>query len=514
MPTGSAVAAAPRAAENQGITRGARVRLRYLGVQAVALGTRSFVRAGGEPAETTLSKVSEPFEPVAAHGSATPVLVAAPESATLRALLKVLRDAQIGFRRADEGSALSALDAAPYELVIDGITSDFELVTPWRERLLELELPILTLASAADANCQAPARAGTFGHIGAELDAASVLDEVESALRSGHFSSLRRAATPIVADDLLVRSSAMRAVVSLLERVAPSAATVMIRGESGTGKEVVARRLHELSPRAQAPLVKVHCAALPEPILESELFGYERGAFTGAHARKPGRVELAEGGTLFLDEIGEIPLSVQVKLLRLLQDRQYERLGGTKTLTANVRFVTATHRNLEKMVRSGAFREDLYYRLNVVRVDLPPLRERRDDIEALALRFCHLANQETGRTVRIGSEAMARIVRADWRGNVRELQNFVERLVVLSESESVNDTDVIREQARALGGLEQEDSRGESSIISLDSALRRAERQALQKALRKANGNRALAARILGVSRRTLFYKLREHDLG
>ena len=305
----------------------------------------------------------------------------------------------------------------------------------------------------------------------------------------------------------------MRTIMSLLERVAPSDATVMIRGESGTGKEVVARRLHELSGRAKGPLIKVHCAALPEQILESELFGYERGAFTGAHNRKPGRVELAEHGTLFLDEIGDISLSVQVKLLRLLQDREYERLGGTRTLAANVRFVTATHRNLEQMVRAGSFREDLYYRLNVVRLDLPPLRERRDDIEALATHFCRQTNRETGRNVEIAPDALARIVRAQWRGNVRELQNFIERLVVLTESALVSDQDVRVEQERALGNLGLSEPSAESSVISLDAALRRAERHALEKALRKSSGNRTLAARILGVSRRALFYKLREHDI-
>jgi two-component system response regulator AtoC len=224
-------------------------------------------------------------------------------------------------------------------------------------------------------------------------------------------------------------------------------------------------------------------------------------------------VELAERGTLFLDEIGEISMSVQVKLLRLLQDRQYERLGGTRTLAADVRFVTATHRNLEQMVRRGAFREDLYYRLNVVRLDLPPLRERREDIEPLARLFCRQANAQTGRGVELTPEAMARIVQAPWRGNVRELQNFVERLVVLSDGTDVSEQHVRLEQERSLGLTGGSDHGVESSVISLDAALRRAERQALEKALRKAAGNRALAARILGVSRRALFYKLREHDI-
>jgi two-component system response regulator AtoC len=305
----------------------------------------------------------------------------------------------------------------------------------------------------------------------------------------------------------------MRHVMQLVEKVAPRGATVMIRGESGTGKEVVARRLHDLSPRAKSPLIKVHCAALPEQILESELFGYERGAFTGAHQRKPGRVELADGGTLFLDEIGEISMSVQVKLLRLLQDREYERLGGTRTLAADVRFITATHRHLERMVKAGTFREDLYYRLNVVRLDLPALRERREDIEPLARHFCRQTSQQTGRNVELSAAALARITRADWRGNVRELQNFIERLVVLTESSLVSEQDIRLEEENSLGIAGNADVSLESSVISLDAALRRAERHALEKALRKSGGNRALAARILGVSRRALFYKLREYDI-
>jgi len=442
------------------------------------------------------------------------VLIVGSVDRTLRLLCKVLKDARIAFECTDdEAQALALLDDGDVEVVIDATSRASEARSEWGQRLNELgpELPVLSLGDTQPEN---PTSEGFCGHIGPSFDASSVLDAVEGALRAARFSGLRRAAPAVgTVDELLLRSSAMRGVMSLLERVAPTSATVMIRGESGTGKEVIARRLHERSPRRGSPLVKVHCAALPEQILESELFGYERGAFTGAHARKPGRVELAEGGTLFLDEIGEISPAVQVKLLRLLQDREYERLGGTKTLSANVRFVTATHRNLEKMVRASTFREDLYYRLNVVRIDVPPLRERRDDIEVLARHFCALVNRQTGREVALSREAMNRIVRADWRGNVRELQHFVERLVVLAEHETVSEEDVRTEQQRALGLVEVEESRGESSIVSLDAALRRAERHALEKALRRAAGNRTLAARILGVSRRALFYKLREYDI-
>ncbi len=442
------------------------------------------------------------------------MLLAASDSAAASALAETLRRARIGFVRASTpAQALTFLEDREFDVVITGAHGDARQKSSLMGRLNELtpELAIVALLEGE----QEPTSSSAFDYISRPFDEDSTLDTIQRALRSAKHSQARPPGTPLPSlNEVLVRSPAMRSVMSLLDRVAPSEATVMIRGESGTGKEVVARRLHELSGRAAGPLIKVHCAALPEQILESELFGYERGAFTGAHARKPGRVELAERGTLFLDEIGEISMSVQVKLLRLLQDRQYERLGGTRTLAADVRFVTATHRNLEQMVRRGTFREDLYYRLNVVRLDLPPLRERRDDIEPLARHFCRQTNAQTGRQVQMSPEALARIVQADWRGNVRELQNFVERLMVLSESGKVSEQEVRQEQERALGGSSGGTDPGvESSVISLDAALRRAERHALEKALKKSGGNRVLAARILGVSRRALFYKLREHDI-
>jgi two-component system, NtrC family, response regulator AtoC len=311
---------------------------------------------------------------------------------------------------------------------------------------------------------------------------------------------------------IVVQSAAMREVFGLAARVAAGPATVMIRGESGTGKEIVARHIHEQSLRKAGPFVKVHCAALPEQILESEVFGYERGAFTGASARKPGRVELAEGGTLFLDEIGDISPTVQVKLLRLLQDREYERLGGTRTLKANVRFLSATHRNLEKMIKTREFREDLYYRLNVVRIVLPPLRERREDIVPMVRHFCAVSAAANNKSRNFEEQAMLVFESAPWRGNVRQLQNFVERLVVLSDRPSITRDEVVSELAREEGSLGDEVS-ADMSVIELEAAVRMAERRALEKALRKAEGNRIVAARLLGVSRRTLFYKLRIHGL-
>jgi two-component system, NtrC family, response regulator AtoC len=446
------------------------------------------------------------------------VLLVMPDGPDARALADTLRRAQIAFICAvTPAHGVACLEAQEFDVVVTATNLDPTGESELGERLSELtpELSVVGLRDGEDASVRGdPLRGLALDYIPRPLEADSALETIQRALRAARDAQARPPTSPLPSlEDVPVRSGAMQAAMTLLERVAPSDVTVMIRGESGTGKEVIARRLHELSSRAGGPLVKVHCAALPEQILESELFGYERGAFTGAHARKPGRVELAERGTLFLDEIGEISTTVQVKLLRLLQDRQYERLGGTRTLTADVRFVTATHRNLEQMVRRGAFREDLYYRLNVVRLDLPPLRERREDIEPLARHFCRRANAQTGRRVDLSAAALSRIVQAPWRGNVRELQNVVERLVVLSDGATVTEREVELEQERALGLVGGSDQGVESSVVSLDAALRRAERHALEKALRKAGGNRVLAARILGVSRRALFYKLREHEL-
>ena len=340
------------------------------------------------------------------------------------------------------------------------------------------------------------------------------------------------------AGDIVGDSSAMQAVWALVNRTAPTNATVLIGGETGTGKELVARRLHQQSARSSGPFVKVHCAALPDALLESELFGYEKGAFTGAGARKAGRVELAQGGTLFLDEIGDVSLATQVKLLRVLQDRQYERLGGTETRRADVRFVAATHRDLPAMMAKGTFREDLYYRLNVVRIVLPSLRERSADIPLLARHFAALASRANGLgPVALTSDAMGALAAERWPGNVRQLQNLIERLVVLSESGTITAEDVRRELADSAAVMPEPpagpsgapaavevaaiapggvvpvgESRGptsEMSAIDLKGAVTKAEKRQIEKALRRSKGNRELAARLLGISPRTLYYKLR-----
>jgi two-component system response regulator AtoC len=369
---------------------------------------------------------------------------------------------------------------------------------------------ILTSASAELRDAVAAMRAGAADFLARPVEPAELQHAVEKALKT---TALARESAPDlpVGSTLLGDSAAIAEVHATIRRAAPTSATVLVRGESGTGKELVARLIHDQSPRAASPFIRVHCAALPDALLESELFGYEKGAFTGAGQRKPGRVELAQGGTLFLDEIGDITPAMQVKLLRLLQEREYDPLGGTRTVAADVRFVAATNRSLETMVRAREFREDLFYRLNVVPIWMPPLRERPEDIDELARRFFAQFAKSAGRLhMTLSEDAIAVLRGRKWRGNVRELQNFMERIVVLSEAEQVTGALVQREIAKqpALSTVNVPAGSG-----PLEDRVRAAEREALLAALKSTNNNRAAAARLLGVSRRTLYTKLEEHGL-
>ena len=307
------------------------------------------------------------------------------------------------------------------------------------------------------------------------------------------------------ADPLVGPSAALDRVRDLVTRVAPSAASVLITGETGTGKELVARRLHEASPRADGPFVAFNSGAVPEGLAESELFGHEKGAFTGADRRRLGRFELADGGTLFLDEVGELAPPLQVKLLRALQERRFERVGGMATVQVDVRVVAATHRDLESWVREGRFREDLYYRLNVVRIDVPPLRERADDIPALAELFlARYGTRADGTRPRLSAEAMAALQSHPWPGNVRQLENALHRACILARGDTL--------------GVEDLDLPGTSPAAEgpsgdLRAVLARVERELIDRALREHGGNLTAAGRALGIERNLLRYKLRKHGL-
>lgn len=314
--------------------------------------------------------------------------------------------------------------------------------------------------------------------------------------------------------NIVAKSSVMQSIMELVKQVAPSRATVLLTGESGTGKEVIAKALHDESFRT-GKFVAVHCAALPATLLESELFGHEKGAYTGANEMRKGRFELASGGTLFLDEIGEIDLSTQVKLLRVLESRTFERLGGTETLTSDVRIVAATNRDLAKMVAEGTFREDLYYRLNVVAINLPGLRERKEDIPLLVKHFVDIVCKDNDRNVlQITPQAMDLLEKYDYPGNIRELRNTVERMVVLARGDTLDTADLppqIRDHKDNVQVLAKPSAATEESV-KLD--LGGNERKLIEQALISAKGNRTRAAEILGISRRTLHRRLNEYAAG
>jgi two-component system response regulator AtoC len=310
-------------------------------------------------------------------------------------------------------------------------------------------------------------------------------------------------------ENIVGESPAMQEVFEVVKQVAPTRASVLISGESGTGKELIAKSIHQLSPRAKAPLVVVHCAALAASLLESELFGHEKGSFTGAHERRIGRFEQAQGGTLFLDEIGEIDATIQIKLLRFLGERTFERVGSNKTLSADVRLITATNKNLTELVKTGAFREDLFFRLRVVEINLPPLRERTADIPLLAKSFLREFAEENQKPITdFTVDALESLMSYTWPGNVRELRTAIESAVVLSRGERISARDLPKT-------VRSETSAGEPGRVLLrnDLTAKEAEKQLILRALEEANGNRTLAAKKIAMSRRTFHRKLHTYHL-
>ena len=303
-------------------------------------------------------------------------------------------------------------------------------------------------------------------------------------------------------ENLIAGSEQMQAVLGLVERVAPTNSTVLLGGESGVGKDLIARAIHEHSNRASGPFIKINSTAIPENLLESELFGYEKGAFSGASSAKPGKFELADKGTLFLDEIGDIPPAIQVKLLRVLQEREFERLGGTKTLKVDVRLVAATNRDLRAALEDGTFREDLYYRLNVVAIDIPPLRDHKEDVPALAEFFLKRYARESQKPVQGITPAAIKLLGGyHWPGNARELQNVIERGVTLSSGTLLDTADIHLDSHPPRGS-------GASATLPPGMTLDQWEEEAIREALRQANGNKSQAARVLGLSRNALRYRL------
>ena len=305
---------------------------------------------------------------------------------------------------------------------------------------------------------------------------------------------------------ILGRSPAFLKVIHQVMQIAPVRSTVLITGESGVGKELIAEAIHHGSPRRDKPLVKVNCGALPEGLIESELFGHEKGAFTGAHQQRKGRFELADTGTIFLDEVSEMPLNTQVKLLRVLQEGEFERVGGSKTLKVDVRVVAATNQNLEEMVAAGRFRKDLFYRLNVIHLEIPPLRARREDIPLLAQYFLDKFCLENNRPpMGFTPEAMQALQQYLWPGNVRELENVVERAVALCSGASVGSDDLPEE-------LRQQSKVEDNIVIPVGASLEEIERLVIRQTLRKTGGDKEVTARILGIGLATLYRRLKEME--
>lgn len=349
--------------------------------------------------------------------------------------------------------------------------------------------------------------------IGQAITIARMVESERRNLIKEKMTLQRELKSPYRFANIVFVSDKMREVLDAAWRVSQSKATVLLRGESGTGKELIAKTIHYHSKRCDKPFISMNCAAIPETLIESDLFGHVKGSFTGAIHEKKGRFEMADGGTLFLDEIGDIPLSTQVKLLRVLQERRFERVGGSKGITADVRIIAATNLNLEEAVRAGKFREDLYYRLNVVPVQIPSLRERKEDIPPLVGHFLQLYNEENGRDVKISNEALDTLLMHDWPGNVRELENCIERMIVMAKNDLIMTEDVpitIEPNLKTKNAVE-------GSIYgrakTLDKTVEELEKEKIFDALKRSGYVQAKAARQLGITSRQIGYKIRKYSI-
>jgi two-component system response regulator AtoC len=437
-------------------------------------------------------------------------------------------------------AALGEIELAPFDVILVDLRmpgrSGLELVDEVRRRRLETTVVVMTAYGSKEVAIEAMKR-GAYDYLSKPFET----DELVLLLRkaeererlSRENQTLRRALSAGGHEiegglgEMVAKSARMTELFRTIRKIAEFKTTVLIGGESGTGKELVARALHQCSPRRDAPFVAVNCGAIPAPLLESELFGHRKGAFTDANRDRRGLFEEASGGTVFLDEIGELPLALQVKLLRVLQEEEIRRLGDTQDMPIDVRVVAATARDLVAEVAQGRFREDLYYRLNVVALQLPPLRDRREDIPLLVAHFIERMNARMGLAITGATpEAMRYLVEYDWPGNVRELENTVERAMVLSESSQL-EVDGLADRVRGIvakKGSSGTDRPGVGASVpatdglndadlSIKRASRRAEEELIRRALAKTGGNRTRAAELLEISHRALLYKIKEYGI-
>ncbi len=418
-----------------------------------------------------------------------------------------------GVATAEEG--LVQLEAAPAELVITDLRmpgiGGMEFLCRLKDAWPDTEVVVMTAYGSIDTAVEAM-RLGAYDYLTKPIDRERFPIVVEKALDRHALTTenkqLRdRLETRTRFDQMVGESEPMQRVYSLVEMVADSDVTVLLTGESGTGKELISRAIHHKSPRADGPFITLNCGALPDNLFESELFGYEKGAFTGAMATKMGRFELADGGTLLLDEVGELSLKSQVDFLRVLETKEFRRLGGTKLLKVDTRIIAATNRNLEEAVKQGDFREDLYYRLNVVPIRLPPLRDRADDVPLLVDRFLAECSAQHHREPKdVSREAMRLLRLYGWPGNIRQLRNLMERLVV-----TVKDAMIQPEHLPEEIQASKEDAR--TMVVTLGTSLDQLEREVIQRTLTEITNHREKAAKLLGISLRALQYKIKEYGI-
>ncbi len=410
---------------------------------------------------------------------------------------------------------MEQLETAPADVVLTDLKmpgmGGMEFLRRLKQKWPDTEVVVMTAYGSIDTAVEAM-RCGAYDYLTKPIDRERFPIVVEKALERHALAienkQLRdRLETRTRFDQMVGESEPMQRVYSLVDMVADSDVTVLLTGESGTGKELVARAIHHKSPRADGPFVTLNCGALPENLFESELFGYEKGAFTGAMMNKMGRFELADGGTLLLDEVGELSLKSQVDFLRVLETKEFRRLGGTKMVKVDTRIIAATNRNLEEAVKQGDFREDLYYRLNVVPIRLPPLRERGDDIPLLADRFLEEFSAQHHREPKeVSREAMRLLRLYAWPGNIRQLRNLMERMVVTVKDPLIQ-PEHLPEEIQA----SREDAR--TMVVSLGSSLKEIEREAIRRTLAEVTNHREKAAKLLGISLRALQYKIKEYGI-
>jgi two-component system response regulator HydG len=453
------------------------------------------------------------------HRSSPRILIVDDDASHRTMLRATLTAEQYEVFEADDGStAIEMAKNEPFDLILMDIRMH---EVGGVEALQEIKrnnpaIPVIMMTAYASVETAVQTlKDGAYDYLTKPLDTEELLITIAKAL--DHFQlkvenqALReRLAERFDFSRIVGQSKSMRDVFELLALAAPSEATILITGESGTGKELIANAVHQNSPRADKPFIKVNCAALPENLLESELFGHEKGAFTGATSRRLGRFELAHGGTLFLDEIGDMSNATQAKILRVLQEGEFERLGSEKTIRVDVRILAATNKDLEQEIEAGRFRKDLFYRLSVVPIHIPPLRERKEDIPLLAEHFLKTYAEKNRRLIRgFTPEAMTTLMRYAWPGNIRELENAVERAVIMCRGEFISPDDL---PANLKALVEQAADNGIG--VQPGYSLREVEKELILKTLEQTGGNRTRAAEILGVTRQTLQKKLKEYDIG